>query len=147
MLVAAGLIIDENADKLLVSRRRAEDTLGGLWEFPGGKVEPGENPRGALEREIEEELGIDVTIGAIVETLYSEYREFCVLILCYLTELVADSPAPRPLESDEVRWVPLSELDALTFVPADQPFVSWLAERARAGERPLDRLRVGGFVL
>jgi len=121
---------------LLVAKRRANDYLGGLWEFPGGKVEPFEDPRRALAREIEEELGAIVEVGRVVETIYHETADFAVVILCYLCELRA-GPEPRPIEADEVAWTPLSRLDALEFVPGDVAFVQSLAQAARRGERPL----------
>lgn len=136
LLVAAGLIWRPETGELLVDRRRDTDAFGGLWEFPGGKIEPGEDPRDALRRELREELGLEVSVGRLVETLFGRYGTLSVVIRCYLCTAAADA-GPRALEAAEVRWVPLARLDELPFVPGDAPFVARLAESAREGRNLL----------
>jgi 8-oxo-dGTP diphosphatase len=136
LLVCAGLIVGDDLDRLLVTRRRDDDHLGGLWEFPGGKVEPREDPRLALGREIAEEIAVAVSVGRVVEVLFDESPGYVVTILCFLCRTEATCE-PRAIEVAEWRWVPIAALDSLCFVPADTPFVSQLAQAARAGRSPL----------
>lgn len=136
LLVVAGMILDAEATALLVSRRRDDDYLGGLWEFPGGKVDPGEDPREALAREIEEELAVRVEVGRVVEVLFDPGARYVVTMLCFACRAEAGA-APRAVEVAEFAWVPLTELDGREFVPADRAFVAALAAAARAGARPL----------
>jgi 8-oxo-dGTP diphosphatase len=121
ILVAAGVIVREK--KLLLSQRKSGTHLAGTWEFPGGKVEPDEDPRDALKRELEEELGVWVHVGAIVETTFHRYDEKSVLLLFYEATLLPDSPEPRPLDVAAVSWVSRRELGGLTFPPADVAIV------------------------
>jgi 8-oxo-dGTP diphosphatase len=136
LLVAAAVIFDPAEQKVLVARRRADDFLGGFWELPGGKVEAFEDPRIALRRELQEELDADVEVLRPVETIYSEYERFAVIILCYLCRL-APGAQPRPIEVEKIEWAPLTRLDEYDFVPGDVAFAAELAQAARRGERPL----------
>jgi 8-oxo-dGTP diphosphatase len=135
LLVVAGLIEHPTRPDLLVARRYLSDPpgLAGLWEFPGGKVEPGEEPRAALRREIVEELGIATRVGAVVETLHSVASHREIVILCYRCTLEkgVDPESALPLEAEECRWVPVAKLDTLEFVAADKAFVARLATDAR----------------
>ena len=81
LLVTAALI--EREGKILMSRRRADQSLPGCWEFPGGKIEAGESPEAALAREIEEELGCTVAVGAIFEVVFFAYEAFDLYMLVY----------------------------------------------------------------
>jgi 8-oxo-dGTP diphosphatase len=118
-IVAAGIVIEQG--KVLLSRRKKGTHLAGLWEFPGGKVEAGEDPRAALERELEEELGITTRIGEIVDVAFHRYDDAdkAVLLLFFEAERTASSPEPRALDVAEVAWRGPRELDASTFPPAD----------------------------
>ena len=143
-LVVAALLLREMAggplaggraarQEALITRRRAGGPLGGLWEFPGGKLEPGESPDDALRRELREELGIEVEVGRIFDVVYHRYPTFTVLILLYRCRL--RSGTPRPLEVDEVRWASLADLGGYEFLPADVPLVARLeAEGAASSE-------------
>ncbi len=131
VLVAAGVVVE--GDRVLLSRRKQGTHLSGLWEFPGGKVEPGEDPREALRRELEEELGIDVTVGEIVDVTFHRYEDAdkAVLLLFFEATRKPGSPDPKPLDVAEVRWAAAGELDPAAFPPAD---VAVLAKvRARLG--------------
>jgi 8-oxo-dGTP diphosphatase len=112
-----------------MSRRRADQPMPLLWEFPGGKVEAGEEPTAALAREVHEELGCVVEVGRIDEVVFHAYPEFDLVMLVYACRLVEGEP--RPVAVAEVRWVPAAELPQLELLPADYPLA-----RRLAGEIP-----------
>lgn len=95
--------------------------LGGAWEFPGGKIEPGETSRGALVREIAEELRCEVRVGAEVTTTTHAYDFAVVRLTTFWCDLVAGEPAPA--EHAELRWLAPAALDELDWAPADVPSV------------------------
>ncbi len=106
---------------MLLSRRKKGTHLADRWEFPGGKVEAGEDPRAALVRELEEELGIQVVVGDIAEVTFHRYEdaEKAVLLLFYFAMRRPGSPEPRALDVAEVKWAGASDLDPADFPPAD----------------------------
>jgi 8-oxo-dGTP diphosphatase len=112
---------------LLVARRSAPEKLAGLWEFPGGKVEPGEGTEAALCRELGEELGIEVRLGA---ELPAESPQGWPLndrasMRVWFAEILAGEPEPLE-DHDELRWVSLADRDevlGLPWIPADFPIV------------------------
>ncbi len=118
-IVAAGIVIEDG--KVLLSRRKKGSHLEGRWEFPGGKAEPGEDPRAALRRELEEELGIHTEIGEIVDVTFHRYDEAdkAVLLLFFHARRVASSPEPQALDVAEFTWADASALDPARFPPAD----------------------------
>jgi 8-oxo-dGTP diphosphatase len=117
ILVAAAVLVRD--DRVLLTQRKAGTHLAGAWEFPGGKVEEGEDPRDALVRELEEELGIQTAVGDAVEITFHRYPERSVLLLFYAASLLPDSPAPRALDIADFRWAAANELDDAQFPPAD----------------------------
>ena len=117
VLVAAGLIFEE--ERILLTQRKSGTHLAGAWEFPGGKVEPDEDPRDALARELAEELGIDVEVRDIVEVTYHRYATKNVLLLFYECARRSGSPAPRPLDVADLKWAALGDLRDELFPPAD----------------------------
>ena len=127
--VVAGVILQEG--RVLLSRRPAGTHLGGLWEFPGGKMEAGESPEAALARELEEELGIQVTVGEMVARVEHRYPERHVALRFFRCALRAGTP--RPLEVAAIRWVPVEEVASLPLPPADAPVVQWLLQH-RSGK-------------
>jgi mutator protein MutT len=126
--VVAGIV--RRQGKLLIAKRKKDDALGGLWEFPGGKVEGREPYRRALARELEEELGVIAQIGAMVHTASHQYPERLIRLRFYECELLRGEP--QPLESDEIRWVHPSELLNFEFPPADKLLLEQLARPASA---------------
>jgi 8-oxo-dGTP diphosphatase len=119
VLVSAAIIVEN--ERVLVSRRKGGTHLAGAWEFPGGKVEPAEDPRAALSRELTEELGIDAVAGDIVECTFHHYADAnkSVLLLFFEAKRTATSAEPRAIEVAEVKWAAAAELRDEDFPPAD----------------------------
>lgn len=124
-LVVAGLIVDDDRGLILITQRPAGSALGGRWEFPGGKIEPGEAPAHALHRELTEELGASVDVGQIWDVLHHIYPTFELLMLVYRCRLRAGETA-RTVEVADLRWVPAAELPQHDILPADRPLVDRL---------------------
>ena len=125
LLVVAGALIDSRG-RVLVQQRRAGSAMAGLWEFPGGKLEPGETPEAALVRELAEELGIAVGMGALSPCGFASvpHGERHLLLLLYIArEWTGD---PRPLDAAALRWTAPNALHALAMPPADRPLVDML---------------------
>jgi 8-oxo-dGTP diphosphatase len=121
-LVVAGLMAHEG--RVLITQRRADQPLPLQWEFPGGKVEPGEAPTAALVRELTEEIGVTVEVGRIWDVLFHAYPAFDLVMLVYACRIVAGEP--RAVEVADVVWVPVAELGAWDILPADRPLVDRL---------------------
>ncbi|WP_433876588.1 (deoxy)nucleoside triphosphate pyrophosphohydrolase [Sinomonas atrocyanea] len=136
--VVGGAIVDslERPGRLLAARRTAPPALAGLWEFPGGKVEPGEAPEDGLRRELAEELGIDVVLGDEVPGPLAQGWPLNgrAAMRVWLAEVTAG--VPKPLEDhDELLWVSLEgrALQDLPWIPADLPIVDAVRSQATAG--------------
>jgi len=125
-LVVAALVRDPNG-RILLTQRRADQPMPLLWEFPGGKVEPGEAPVAALAREIEEELGCQARVGRIDDVVFHTYAEFDLYMLVYACTLVGE---PRAVEVAQLAWVPPAELDRYEVLPADVALVARLRREA-----------------
>lgn len=123
-LVVAGLIIGDDG-RILITQRRADQALALRWEFPGGKVEPGEAPIAALERELREEIGVTVAVGRIWDVLFHAYPEFDLVMLVYACRIVGGSP--RAVEVADLAWVAAHDLARWDILPADRPLVERLA--------------------
>jgi mutator protein MutT len=117
VVVAAGIIIREN--KILVVQRNPATRRGLFWEFPGGKLEEGENPRQCIRRELEEELGVQVEPGRRFEIVYHPYEDVRILLLSYLCCLVQGEP--QTIDCHALRWVTQKELKDLPMTSADIP--------------------------
>jgi 8-oxo-dGTP diphosphatase len=114
--VAAGLIFRNG--KLLITQRRRDDHLGGLWEFPGGKREASETFQDCLRRELREELGIEVRIGALLASVTHAYPEKTVHVKFYRCEL--ERQGPRAIGCQALAWVGPDELEQFQFPAADK---------------------------
>lgn len=116
-----GAIIENEKNEIFCALRSPEMTLANYWEFPGGKIEIGEKPKHALEREIEEEFACKIQVGSKVEDTVYEYEKFIVRLETYKATLVTGQPVA--LEHAETKWVSRDQLKHLNFAPADIPAV------------------------
>ncbi|NES24795.1 MAG: 8-oxo-dGTP diphosphatase MutT [Symploca sp. SIO3E6] len=119
-------VIQDGQGKILIDRRRNQGLMAGLWEFPGGKVEPGETVTACIKREIQEELGIEIEVGRHLITIEHTYSQFQVtLVVHYCRHL---GGVPQPLECDEIRWVSLAEIDQFSFPEANAQIIDALRQ-------------------
>lgn len=117
-------VIRNDQGQILIDRRRQDGLLGGLWEFPGGKIEPGETIEECIAREIQEELGIEIEVGDRLITVNHAYTHFRVTLNVHHCRHV--SGEPQPIECDEVRWVSLDEIDQYPFPKANVDIIEAL---------------------
>jgi len=122
LLVTAAVVFD--GDKVLITRRPEDKSHAGFWEFPGGKVDPGESPEEALHREIREELGAEIQINGIYEVVYHRYDWGAVLILAYECQLITETL--RNLGVAEHCWILPRDMTIFKILPADQPIIDRL---------------------
>lgn len=121
--VAAGLIVRDG--KILIARRPDDTHLGGLWEFPGGKRQPGESLKTCLKREVLEELGLTV---AVHDQLFAaEHQDACCHVRLRFYRCTILAGEPRPLGCASYRWITPAEIDTYPFPPADLPLVRQIA--------------------
>ena len=128
VVVTAAVV--ERDGTYLVTRRPAGVHLGGLWEFPGGKCEPGESFAACLAREIREELGCDVEVRDEVFTVSHAYPERVVELHFFDCVLKGE---PVSLLAQQLRWVPRAELRSLEFPPADYELIERLSRQTAGG--------------
>lgn len=121
--VVAG-VIRRHDGRLLITQRLPDDTLGGYWEFPGGKVDPGEELKAALLRELREELGVETEIGAEIHRIVHAYPDRDVRL--YFFDATILSGEPQKLEVADLSWVTLDELMDYQFPEADLPLLHQL---------------------
>jgi 8-oxo-dGTP diphosphatase len=121
--VAAAVIRRDG--RYLVTRRRPTQHLAGLWEFPGGKREPGESPETCLRRELREELGVEARVGERLLLVPWAYPDRRVVLHFHRCDIGAAAVAPR--EGQAVRWVTAEELSTLPLPPADAALLQLLA--------------------
>jgi 8-oxo-dGTP diphosphatase len=114
----------ERDGHVLMARRPAHKHLGGKWEFPGGKLEPGETSEAALHRELQEELGCAVTLLRPLAPHTHAYATVTVQLIPFVARLAPDSPAPHTHEHAALRWVPAAELATLDLPAADLPIIA-----------------------
>jgi 8-oxo-dGTP diphosphatase len=123
--VVAALIFREG--KILVCQRTRHQTMPLKWEFPGGKIEPGEQPRDALRRELEEELGIDASIGEEVARIRHEYKTGAAVELRFFAVREYEGELENKIFKD-MKWAERSELPSLDFLEADLGLVRNLVD-------------------
>lgn len=127
VLVSAVALFDADG-RVLLTQRPPGKTMAGLWEFPGGKIEPGETPEAALAREMREELGIDICERCaspltFVSHAYDDFHLLMMLYVCRKWEGI-----PTPLEGQKITWKFPREMTALPMPPADVPLVGALID-------------------
>lgn len=114
----------ERAGLLLLAQRPAHKHIPYKWEFPGGKVEPGEDPAAAIVREIREELGCDVLLTRALPRFAFDYGTVVIEMIPYVCALAAGSPEPQPHEHVAVAWVEPAGLLNYDLAPADVPVIA-----------------------
>src|SRR6266404_6120929 len=127
VLVAAVALIDTDG-RVLLAERPAGKVLAGLWEFPGGKVNPGETPERALIRELAEELGIDVAASCLAPLTFASYSypDFHLLMPLYVCRKWSGIPVAR--EGQRLSWVRPAQLGDYPMPPADKPLIAMLRD-------------------
>jgi 8-oxo-dGTP diphosphatase len=132
LLPVVAVALTDAQGRVLIAQRPFDKEHGGLWEFPGGKIEPGESPEAALVRELREELGVTVTPEQLEPLTFSSAGRATRHLLLLLYRCVAWQGEPRALDAAAIRWVLPAALADYDMPPADRPFVSVLmAERGR----------------
>jgi len=127
VLVAAVALVDADG-RVLLARRPEGKSMAGLWEFPGGKIEPGETPEAALIRELAEELGIDTKASCLAPLTFAShgYESFHLLMPVFVCRRWTGTPTPR--EGQELAWVRSARLGDYPMPPADKPLVAMLQD-------------------
>jgi 8-oxo-dGTP diphosphatase len=124
LIVVAGLIIEKG--RILVTQRKENTFYGLFWEFPGGKVKDGEDPRQGLQRELREELGIETEAGSLFEAVSYAYPTDSILLLVYRCRI--EKGTPELLGCRDLRWVTPREIAELSMLPADQSILERLSQ-------------------
>lgn len=122
--VVAALIWDRN--KFMICQRPAHKARGLLWEFVGGKVEPGETKEHALVRECMEELGVTISVGEMFMDVTHEYPDLTVHLTLFNTSI--QKGVPQKLEHNDIRWITVGEIDQYSFCPADEEILRRLRD-------------------
>jgi 8-oxo-dGTP diphosphatase len=122
--IVVSAAVAQRGDTILVTRRLEGTHLAGLWEFPGGKCEPGETHAACLVREIREELGVGVRVGRLLLSTRHDYGVRVVELHFFACEIDEE---PQPLLGQEIRWVARRELATLDFPPADGELIAMLS--------------------
>nr|WP_180901118.1 MULTISPECIES: 8-oxo-dGTP diphosphatase MutT [unclassified Martelella] len=127
LLVAACALIDTDG-RILLAQRPAGKSLAGLWEFPGGKVEPGETPEACLIRELEEELGITTKVACLAPLTFAShsYDDFHLLMPLFVCRRYQGIPAGQ--EGQAIKWVRAKDLRDYPMPPADEPLIPILQD-------------------
>ena len=127
VLVAAVALVDADG-RVLIAQRPAGKSMAGLWEFPGGKVDPGETPEQALVRELHEELGIETATSCLAPIAFAShgYEKFHLLMPVFACRKW--NGLPRPREGQALKWVMPGELGRFPMPPADLPLVGLLRD-------------------
>jgi len=125
LVVVAAALVDANG-RILLQRRPPGKRMAGLWEFPGGKVEPGELPEQALVRELEEELGITTQTACLAPAAFASHPldEAHMILLLYVCRKW--SGEPRALDATALKWVRPIDMFSLDMPPADRPLIGLL---------------------
>ena len=126
-LIGVAVIWNEQG-QILIDRRLPGSLLGGLWEFPGGKIEPGETVKECIKREIWEEIGIIIEVGEHIVTIEHTYTHLRVSLTVHHCRHLTG--IPQALECDAIRWVTPDELDQFTFPKANEKIIDILRQNS-----------------
>lgn len=130
--VTAAIIIQEG--RVLIAQRRPDDARGGQWEFPGGKIDPGETPQACLQRELHEELGIIADIHNLFAINTHDYGDRIIELAAYTARIRSGDITLH--EHSAARWVTLDQLQQFDLCEADRPFVETLRANRNFLETP-----------
>jgi mutator protein MutT len=122
-------VVWNEAGQVLIDRRKPEGSMGGLWEFPGGKVEPGESVPDCIRREIQEELAIEIEVGNPLIAITHDYPEFQVTLDVYHCRHI--SGEPQLIECDAIEWVTIENLNNYTFPEANVQIIEAIQQDAQ----------------
>ena len=122
IVVVAAIIV---RDGRIFATQRGYGDWKDWWEFPGGKVEPGESPEDALKREIREELATEIEVDELLTTVEYDYPKFHLTMHCYLCTIISGDLSL--LEHEDARWLALDELDSVKWLPADKDVIEKLS--------------------
>ena len=114
--------------RILIARRKSGDRFGGFWEFPGGKLEPGESPEAGMRRELREELGVETRIVGFLGAFPFESSGLSIELLAY--RVAIERGEVRPVDHDEILWARPGDLTGFVFTEPDKPLVALLAAEA-----------------
>ena len=117
---------NENGEKMIFATQRGYGEFKDGWEFPGGKVEPGETPQVALKREIMEELETEIEVGDLIETIEYDYPTFHLSMDCFWAEIVKGDLVLR--EHEAAKWLTKEQLESVDWLPADLGLVEKVRE-------------------
>ena len=120
--VVAAIIV---RDRRIFATQRGYGEWKDWWEFPGGKIEPGESPEDALKREIREELATEIEVDELLTTVEYDYPKFHLTMHCYLCTIISGDLSL--LEHEDARWLALDELDSVKWLPADKDVIEKLS--------------------
>ena len=118
--------VNKKGEPIIFATQRGYGPLKGGWEFPGGKIEPGETPQEALKREIQEELDTKIKVESLIDTIEYDYPTFHLSMDCFLAEI--DSGNLVLKEHEAARWLTKEELDSVDWLPADVLLIDTLKQ-------------------
>ncbi len=127
--VVAAIIsaLNENGETIIFATQRGYGEFKGGWEFPGGKIEPGETPEEALKREIMEELDTEIRVGELVDTIEYDYPTFHLSMDCFWCEILSGNLVLK--EHEDARWLSKTQLKDVEWLPADVTLIENIAGR------------------
>lgn len=130
MIDVAAAVIENRDGRILIARRKPEISLGGYWEFPGGKIESGETPEACAVRELKEEMDVHIETGGVFAESVYDYGDKVIRLIAVRAVMIGGHM--RLHDHDDIRWVAVSEMPDYLFAPADEEIVDLLmAEHAR----------------